>query len=150
MSSSITRRRRLALTEVNPLSFQRLEDRQLLAGVVVGNATDLTNADTSSIAALIANDGGDGISLREAVEASNNTPGSDTITFDGSVFTGGANSLVRLTGGELGITEDLTIDGSTGTDIVITGDRAGDDTTLPGTFITDVTAGLGGLSLIHI
>ena len=144
MNSSTTRKCRLALTDVNPLSFQRLEDRQLLAAVTVNNATDLTNADTSSITALIADDGGDGISLREAITASNNTAGEDTITFDGGVFTGGANSLIRLTQGELEITDDLTVDGSGGNDIVITADANGDDITVAGTFITDVAASFGG------
>lgn len=112
----------------------------MLASVTVSNATDLTNADTNSISALIANDGGDGISLREAIAASNNTVGADTISFDGSVFTGGAASLIRLTQGELVITEEASIDGSTATDVVITGDATGDDITVPGTFITDVAA----------
>ena len=136
---SQSRKRQVALTQVNALDFQRLEERQLLAGIVVSNATDLSNADTSSITALIANDGGDGISLREAIVASNNTTGDDTITFDSSVFTGGTNSLIRLTQGELEITETLTIDASMATDVTITGDANGDDITLPGT-----------LSLIHI
>ena len=136
-------KRRLALAQEDCLSFHRLEDRNMLASVTVSNATDLTNADTSSINALTANDGGDGISLREAITASNNTTGDDTITFDSSVFTGGANSLIRLTQGELEITETLTIDASMATDVTITGDANGDDVTLPGTFITDVDASIG-------
>ena len=97
----------------------------MLAAVTVTNATDLTNADTSSITALIANNGGDGISLREAVEASNNTAGEDRITFDGNVFTGGTNSLIRLVQGELEITDGLSIDASNATDVVISGDANG-------------------------
>ncbi|MEW4488342.1 right-handed parallel beta-helix repeat-containing protein [Thalassoglobus sp. JC818] len=62
-----------------------LESRVLLAGVVVSNAIDVTNGDTSSIANLIASDGGDGISLREAIDAANNTAGADSITFDASL-----------------------------------------------------------------
>jgi len=122
------------------LDFHQLEERQMLASVTVSNATDLTNADTSSISALIANDGGDGISLREAIVASNNTAGEDSIDFDGSVFSGGAASLIRLVQGELEITESLSIDGSTATDVTITGDANGDDVTLAGTFITNVAA----------
>ena len=121
------------------LIAEQLEDRRVLAGVTVGNALDVVNGDTSSITALIADDGGDGISLREAITAANNTSGSDTITFDASVFSGGANSLIRLSGTELSIVggETLTIDGSTGTEIVITADANDDDVTFPNTHITD-------------
>ena len=105
--SSRVRSRRSARQQGSRLDFAALESRYLLAGITVTNATDLVSpaADTSSIPALIANNGGDGISLREAITASNNTTGEDTITFDGSVFSGGANSLIRLTQGELEITD---------------------------------------------
>ena len=53
--------------------FEYLEDRRLLAIVTVSNNNDANNGDTASIAALVASDGGDGISLREAIIASNNT-----------------------------------------------------------------------------
>ena len=141
-TSSRSAKRRLALTQGTLLNFERLEDRNLLAAITVNNVTDLVSptADTSSITALVANDGGDGISLREAITATNNTLGEDTITFDGRVFVGGANSLIRLTQGELEVTETLTIDASAATDVTITGDANGDDITIPGTFITDVTA----------
>ena len=49
--------------------MESLEDRSLLAGVVVGNNSDLVNGNTTSITALISNNGGDGISLREAILA---------------------------------------------------------------------------------
>ena len=93
------RRRSLALPQEATLNFDRLEDRQLLAGVTVSNTTDLTNGNTNSITALIANNGGDGISLREATIASNNTNGADSITFSPAVFTGGAANVIRLTQG---------------------------------------------------
>ena len=64
-----------------PLRLEALEDRRLLAGVVVGNNLDVVNGDTTTIALLIANDGGDGISLREAMLAANATAGADVITF---------------------------------------------------------------------
>src|SRR5262245_33921747 len=63
------------------LRFETLEDRRMLAGVTVGNNLDLVNGNTTSIANLIANNGGDGISLREAVLAANSSAGADTITF---------------------------------------------------------------------
>jgi hypothetical protein len=68
------------------LSFEPLEDRHLLAVVVVTNATDVEDGDTTSIASLIADPGADaGISLREAMTAANNTPnmgGPDEIHFN--------------------------------------------------------------------
>ncbi|MDB2687512.1 right-handed parallel beta-helix repeat-containing protein [Mariniblastus sp.] len=81
-------------------------------------------------------------SLREAINSANNSEGPDTITFDESVFIGGAASVIRLTQGELVINEDLSIDGSSGTAVVVSGDAAGNDATLPGTFITDIDASL--------
>jgi len=75
----------LCLTQGNRLNFHQLEDRHLLAAITVSNATDLTSAGISSITALIANDSGDGISLREAINANNNTTGESAITFDGGL-----------------------------------------------------------------
>ena len=122
--------------------FEALEDRRLLATVTVGNSLDLVNGDTSSIASLIASPGVDGISLREAISAANSTDGADTITFDPAVFTGGANSLIRLTDGEFRITDSLTIDASAAIDVTITGDANGDDIT-NAAFITDLGESLG-------
>ena len=139
--SSVARKRRQARKQSHALNFEALESRQLLAAVTVGNTTDILSptADTSSIAALVANDGGDGISLREAIAAANNTAGEDSITFDAGVFTGD-NNLIRLTQGQLSISDSLTVDGSSAGGVVITGDAAGDDITLVGTDITDVSA----------
>jgi len=94
---------------------------------------------------LIANDGGDGISLREAITATNNTVGEDTITFDSSVFTGGQNNLIRLAqqsniSSQLGIDDSLIVDASSVGGVVITGDINGDDITVLGSSITDVSA----------
>ena len=61
------------------LCIQLLEDRQMLAIVTVGNDLDLINGNTASIEILMDNDGGDGISLREAVTAANNTPDADEV-----------------------------------------------------------------------
>jgi len=49
------------------------------ASVSVTTTLDDVNGDTSSINNLIADPGPDGISLREAIIAANNTSGSDTI-----------------------------------------------------------------------
>ncbi|MBX2855419.1 MAG: hypothetical protein KTR21_10540 [Rhodobacteraceae bacterium] len=82
------------------------------------------------------------LSLREALELANGTPGVDTITFDAAVFTGGADSLIRLTGGELLATEAVTIDGANAVDLVLSGDATGDDVLQDGSFVTDVAASL--------
>ena len=143
--SSPARSRRLARRQAHTLNFELLESKYLLAAITVNNATDLSNApDTSSITALMADDGGDGISLREAIAAANNTTGEDAITFDESVFTGGVNNLIRLTQGELMISESLSIDGPSVGSIFLTGDANGDDITFSGTNITDVASSFGG------
>ena len=103
-------------------------------------------ADTSSIAALVANDGGDGISLREAIVAANNTVGEDAITFDAGVFTGGDNSVIRLTQGELEIGNSLIIDGRSAADVLITGDADGNDVIVAGTNISDVPDNISDVS----
>ncbi|MDB4766280.1 right-handed parallel beta-helix repeat-containing protein [bacterium] len=140
--SSRSSQRRLAKSQQRDLDFQALEPRNLLAAVVVSTADDLVSptADVSSIDALIANDGGDGISLREAISAADNTVGEDTITFDGNVFTGGDSSLIRLVQGELVINDSLIIDGSSAGNVLITGDADDDDVTVSGTNITDASA----------
>jgi fibronectin-binding autotransporter adhesin len=85
---------------------------------------------------VVANDGL--TSLREAVLFANFKPGTDTITFDASVFDGEAGDVIRLTSGQIEITEALTIAGSAG-GVTITGDANGDDVTRAGA-ITDVDA----------
>ena len=47
--------------------------------ISVSNTTDIVNGDTSSVSALKLSDGGDGISYREAIWATNNTPGTHVI-----------------------------------------------------------------------
>ena len=113
--SSRARKQRLASRaarkNAQSLNFEALEPKQLLAGVTVGNATDLVNApDVSSIAALIANDGGDGISLREAITAANNDTNdpSDTITFDSSL----SGQTILLGGSALNSEGAMIVDAS--------------------------------------
>ena len=127
------------------LTFDSLEQRRMLTTLTVSNSSDLVNGNTFSLLSLNGDDGGDGISLREAITASNNFPGSvDTIRFDPSVFTSGDDNLIRLTEGELVITDGLRIDGTDVGGVVITGDANGDDVTVSGTHITDVSASFGG------
>jgi parallel beta-helix repeat protein len=53
-----------------------------VSDLIVTTTADTVNGNTTSVAALIANPGGDGrISLREAILATNATPGTDTIRF---------------------------------------------------------------------
>ena len=52
------------------------------SSLTVTTTNDLNNGNTTSVAALIGDDGGDGISLREAITAANNTAGTDSINFN--------------------------------------------------------------------
>src|SRR3979411_1481974 len=54
---------------------------QSASEIVVTTVSDATNGDTSSVPALLANPGPDGVSLREAISATNNDPGTYTIRF---------------------------------------------------------------------
>ncbi|MEM9030137.1 MAG: right-handed parallel beta-helix repeat-containing protein, partial [Pseudomonadota bacterium] len=88
-------------------------------------------------------------SLREAVALANVRAGADTITFDATAADFSGDALIRLTQGELVVTNSLSIDGSTaGGAVMITGDANGDDVTLSGTGITDVAASLNGQDLL--
>ncbi|MEX0612181.1 MAG: choice-of-anchor Q domain-containing protein [Pirellulales bacterium] len=92
------------------LRFEPLEDRRLLANVTVSNLNDVVNGTTTSIAALIATPGADGISLREAILAANADAAADTVDF-GPTVTG----TIQLTDvghvGQIAITNNLTING---------------------------------------
>ena len=90
------------------LAAEPLEPRRLLASVTVTNNTDEVNGDVSSAAALLASPGEDGISLREAIEATNKTPGADEIDFD---FGHDGPEMIVLNGKELQISDHLTISG---------------------------------------
>ncbi len=94
------------------LHVEALEDRRMLAVFTVTN-----NGDSGAG------------SLRDAITQANTMAGADTINFDAGVFSGGDNSLIRLTSGELMISDTLTIDGTTGADVTITGDADDDDIT---------------------
>ncbi|MEL7500033.1 MAG: hypothetical protein AAFN77_20700, partial [Planctomycetota bacterium] len=102
------RRKRRQPNYATTHNFQALEERRLLANVAVGNNLDIVNGDTSSIAALITDDGGDGVSLREAISAANNTAGADGVTFDDSL----SGETILLNGTDLDINDSLIIDAS--------------------------------------
>jgi hypothetical protein len=84
------------------------EWRHVIATVNVTNASDAVDGDTSSIAALLSNSGSDGISLREALLAANNTAGSDVIGFS---IAGSGVHTIHLQSALPAITGSVTIDG---------------------------------------
>lgn len=100
-----------AVSRSRRLHVEPLEDRRLLAVITVTNNLDEVNGDTSSIANLMADDGGDGIALREAIEAVNENPidnllESYTVQF-GDQLTG---ETIILNGNELNIRKGVSID----------------------------------------
>lgn len=146
------------------MRIEPLEDRRMLATVTVGNVSDIVDGDVSSIAALIANPGADGISLREAIAAANADVAADTIDFSvsGTIELSQSNRQlivnrsVTINGPGAAL---LTIDAGHGTDnLTNTGDgfrvfdiNDGDAAafkavTISGLTITggDVQAGFGG------
>ncbi|MHB8643370.1 MAG: choice-of-anchor Q domain-containing protein [Gaiellaceae bacterium] len=87
---------------------------RLASEIVVTTTSDAVNGNTTSVAALLADPGADGISLREAITATNNDPGSYTIRFAASLM--GAtitlgSQLPPLLGGGLTIEGDINGDG---------------------------------------
>lgn len=93
-----------------PTGHERVEGRL----ITVTNRTQGVDGDASSVAALQANPGPDGLSLIEAMTATNNDPGSYTIRFDKSLD--GAtititNELPVLRGGHVLIDGDIDGDG---------------------------------------
>jgi hypothetical protein len=82
--------------------------------IVVSTSQDVNNGDTSSVSALLANPGPDGISLREAILATNHSPGTYTISFAPSLA-GTTISLLSqlppLSGGGVTIDGDVTGNG---------------------------------------
>ena len=94
--------------------------RLFVGAIVVTNVNDVANGDTTSISALAATDGGDGISLREAITAANNTAGADTIFF--SIAGTGAHTITPLTALPA-ITGTVVLDASTDDSFAANGDR---------------------------
>ncbi|MGA3015699.1 MAG: hypothetical protein ABSF62_01175 [Bryobacteraceae bacterium] len=98
--------------------------------ITVANATVAVNGDTSSVAALVANPGSDGISLQEAVMATNNDPGTWVIQFAPalkgstiSVDSAPGGILAGLSGGNVTINGDIDGDGQP--DITLTTSQSG-------------------------
>ena len=113
--SSHKRKRHLSNRTARPslpfgrrLRTERLEDRLMLTAVTITNDLDLVNGDTSSVANLIADDGGDGIALREAIVASNNDGGGHTLDFDATLD----GDTILLSLGQMDVTNSLILDAS--------------------------------------
>ena len=95
-----------------------------VGALVVTNLTDTINGNTSSIANLVASDGGDGISLREAILAANatlNVGGPDHIYFN---ITGAGPHVINLSSALPAINSPVIIDASSepdysGTPVVV-------------------------------
>ena len=101
------------------LGLKVLEDRCLPSAVIVTTSLDRPDGgDISTIANLITTPGTDGISLREAIQASNNTAGDDTITFADTT----SGRPIRLTQGTLTITQALTITGLGAANTTVSGE----------------------------
>ena len=123
----------------------------MLAALTVNSAQDNTTSDTDLTlreGTLLVNNAGDAnAALGRALTADElsqiNTTEvfgtNDTITFDAGVFNGAEADVIRLQSGQLTITESVHINGGS-LDVVISGDAAGDDTRVAGTFITDIAA----------
>lgn len=104
------RRRTAALRSAGRFVAEPFEPRRLLAGVAVTTTDDLSDGDTSSISALLASPGPTGISIREAIAASNNTPGTDVVNFN---IPGAGPHTLQLGSALPFITDTLTINGYT-------------------------------------
>ena len=85
------------------------------ASVEVANNNDVTNGDTASIAALQASPGPDGISLREAILAANNTAGVDDITFADAL----SGQSIVLAQGQLELIQGTRVDASALADNIV-------------------------------
>ena len=92
--------------------------------LTVTTTNDVVDGSTSSIAALLANQGADGlISLREAIIATNNSAGADSIALAAGTYTltrSGANEDAASTG-DLDIAGDLVITGAGAASTIIDG-----------------------------
>ena len=80
-----------------------------VGGMVVTTTNDSLNGDTSSVAAAAGQRCGDGISLREAITAANNTAGTDHIGFS----IGSGVQTINLTALLPDISSQVVIDGTT-------------------------------------
>ncbi|MEX2142001.1 MAG: HYR domain-containing protein [Pirellulales bacterium] len=97
-----------------PWTFERLEDRALLATFTVNNSLDTVDANPGDGSAL---DATGATTLRAAIMEANALAGDDSIQFDPSL----AGGTITLTLGELPVTGELTITGLGEDQIAISG-----------------------------
>jgi hypothetical protein len=105
------------------LGVERLEDRTVPSTFTVGNLAD----------------SGPG-SLRAAITAANTNPGADVIA-----FTPGLRGTVGLTSGDLGITDDVEIDGPGANNLAV----SGSDASRVFRIIGGVAVSIDGLTVTH-
>jgi hypothetical protein len=117
----------------------------------VTKTINVTAVDDTSFVVTNTNNSGVG-SLRQAILDANADPGAETITFAGVFSDGNTNNdTLTLTSGELGLTSNLTINGSGGDPVTISGNNAsrvfnigaGANVTLSALTITNGNAGSG-------
>lgn len=102
----------LGLGAAPSLSPVRARGGAAAATVITINSTaDVVNGSTSTVAALLANPGADGVSLREAISAANNTPDAVTIRFSTAAVIALGSALPPLRGGNVSIEGPATIRG---------------------------------------
>jgi hypothetical protein len=116
------------------------------SALVVDTTNDVVDGTTTSVANLLANKGADGkISLREAIIATNNTPGQDTVFLTAGIYTlslAGNNEDNSATG-DLDIRGNLTVVGAGASSTVI--NAAGLDRVLE--VIGGASAYVGGVTV---
>jgi predicted outer membrane repeat protein len=116
-----------------PLRVEGLEDRRMLAVYTVDTTSDVTASDGFT-------------TLREAVVAANANSGADSIVFSG------VSGTIALTGGQINITDDLTITGPGAGSLTVDGGgtsrilhtASGDDLTISGLTLAHGSTTSGG------
>jgi hypothetical protein len=127
---------------------ETLESRQLLSGggiqILVNDAGSGTNYATGVTPDQL-NPGTTPVTLRDAVDASNNGEPGCTIVFEPSVFLPGQKTTIAVKGGPLELTQPVTIIGPDGAQVTVDGGNA---TTV---FKVDagVRAEIDGLTIAH-
>ncbi len=91
-----------------------------VGALVVTTTSNASNGTVTSVANLIANDGGDGISLFEAIQATNATAGTDYIHFD---IADPGPHVINVTTALPTITQAVVIDASSEPDFAANGNR---------------------------
>ena len=129
------------------LSASTFEDRSLVVTTSRDIVDPFDNLTSLREAIAFANDSEAGLNFDG--DADNDGNANDTITFDATTSDFQFFALIRLTEGQLVVTDDLTIDGaSAGGTVVITGDANDDDRTVGNSEITNVSASLNGQNLL--